>query len=253
MKTAAMTEVIQTAYGCSWLLSGDDLDEDARRGTFEPTDVAFVARYLKPGMKVVDVGAHHGYYTMLAAKLVGRDGLVFAFEPSKIQYEVLKRNVEANKFDNVLCVPWAVGEFEEEAEFYEVGGTQTGLSSLRPPGATEPITIDRVHVYSLRHFGVRLDFVKLDAEGAEFGILRAASFTHGNDRPVILCETQDGRTGPWGYKAIEIVRLLESRGFSWFETIDGGSLRPRSRDDGGNLVAVPEEKLSTIEEFRICR
>src|ERR1700730_16140389 len=65
--------------------------------TFEPRESALIRHYLKPGMTFVDVGANVGYYTLLAASLVGRRGRVLAFEPSPYVFERLVETMERKK------------------------------------------------------------------------------------------------------------------------------------------------------------
>ena len=63
---------------------------------------------MKQGMIVVDIGAHIGYFTLLAARLVGETGRVFAFEPDPDNYSLLIKNVSVNGHDNVIPVQKAV-------------------------------------------------------------------------------------------------------------------------------------------------
>ena len=63
---------------------------------------------VREGDVVVDLGANMGYFTLLAARLVGKEGKVYAFEPEPINYSLLVKNVELNGYDNVVTVPKAV-------------------------------------------------------------------------------------------------------------------------------------------------
>jgi len=78
-----------------------DLSEFIQRqvylGTFEPRETSLVKGYLRPGMTFVDVRANIGYYTALAALLVGAEGRVVAFEPSAYAFE--KLSAMASKSD----------------------------------------------------------------------------------------------------------------------------------------------------------
>ncbi|HEX4679272.1 MAG TPA: FkbM family methyltransferase [Gaiellaceae bacterium] len=61
-------------------------------------------------MTFVDAGAHVGYYTVLAGRLLGPRGLVLAFEPNPRNYELLLANVWRNGLANVVCFPWALSD-----------------------------------------------------------------------------------------------------------------------------------------------
>ena len=103
----------------------------------------------------------------------------------------------------------------------------------------------------------RVDFIKLDVEGAELTVLKGASdLLQRSPRPVIHAEVEDIRTEPWGYRASEIVRTLDALGFEWFEPqFDGTLVRigPEREEFQANLVAVPkesrEEVLSQINQI----
>jgi hypothetical protein len=97
----------------------------------------------------------------------------------------------------------------------------------------------------------RVDFIKLDVEGAELSALKGtARLLRGVARPAILVEVQDVRTQPWGYPSRAIVEFLTRAGYRWFELDADGSLRPTSHDLNyydANLVALPRERE---REFR---
>src|SRR5271165_5588961 len=85
----------------SWFLAGNSsVDTALLLGGFERAEIFFVEEYLQPGMTVLDIGAHHGLYTLLASKRVGGTGRVVAFEPSPRERGQLSRNVKINFCSN---------------------------------------------------------------------------------------------------------------------------------------------------------
>ena len=111
---------------------------------FEPTERSFVEHLLRPGMTVLDIGAHHGFYTLLASKCVGPTGSVIAFEPSPRERKALRLNVRLNRCKNVSIQGLALGDEETQADLFLVEGRQTGCNSLRPPEIASPNSCDPV-------------------------------------------------------------------------------------------------------------
>jgi len=249
---AGIPFLVRLSFGALWLARRDDLGEHLLFGRFENEELAFVRRFLKPGMVVLDIGAHQGLYTLLASKQVGRAGRVFAFEPSPRERRALRWHLILNRCLNVAVQPFAVARDDGEADLYVVQGSQTGCNSLRPPdvvGATSMASVRTISLDSwMRRENVsRVDFIKLDVEGAELEVLEGATrLLEWRPRPVALVEVQDVRTAPWGYRAGEILRLLEAKGYTWLELSADGSIRrlDTSREGfDGNFVACPEEVL----------
>jgi len=73
---------VRLPYGGWWLARNDECSAAVFTGNFEPSEYRFVERFVKQSMTVLDIGAHNGFYTLLAAKKVGPAGKVIAFEPS---------------------------------------------------------------------------------------------------------------------------------------------------------------------------
>jgi hypothetical protein len=96
----------------------------------------------------------------------------------------------------------------------------------------------------------KVDFIKLDVEGAELSVLYGAmKLLHRESRPAILAEVQDTRTQLWGYAAREILQFLIRMDYRWFAIAAKGALLPISCDQetyDANLVALPVERT---EEF----
>jgi FkbM family methyltransferase len=247
---------LRLPYGAWWLAEKGALDHELMYNGFEETEMRFVQRLLRPGMTVLDIGAHHGLYTLLSAKRVGQRGRVIAFEPSPRECRRLAKHVRVNRCGNVEVEACAVGDRQGEAELFMVDGFRDWGNSLRPPAVPEPTRQVRVPVRRLDDVlaerGIeRVDFIKLDAEGGELGVLEGAKrLLQTAPRPAILAEVEDIRTRPWGYQAREIIQLLARWNYRWFALSEMGTLYPASPDDDSydaNFVALPDERA---EEFQ---
>ena len=246
---------LRLPFGAWWLAEKSALDHELIYNEFERMETGFVKRLLRRDMTVVDAGAHHGLYTLLASKQVGWSGKVIAVEPSPRECKRLEKHLRVNRCSNTELVSCALGEDNGEADLYLVDGFQDWCNSLRPPEVDEPIRTARVPVRRLDdvlgELGVfKVDLIKLDVEGAELSVLYGAmKLLQGRSRPAILAEVQDIRTQPWGYAAREILQFLIRMDYRWFAIAAKGALLPISCDQEeyhANLVALPVERE---EEF----
>lgn len=243
-------------FGSRWLLGRDAIDYLLfSTGDWEPAEWRFVRRFLRPGMVVLDVGAHHGFYTLLASRLVGPEGKVIAFEPSERERKWLSKHLRLNECRNVRVEDAALGAQDGETEFFLVEGVNSGVQGIKAPeGLSDPIRRVRVPVMTLDryvelHSLDQVDLIKLDVEGGERDVLRGARRLLDSARPVFLCEVQDIRTAKWGYEAREIISGLSERRYLWFRPAGDArleSISPTEKRYDGNFVAVPEERLSDI-------
>jgi FkbM family methyltransferase len=249
---------IRLPFGAWFVARNDGLGSTLTYDGFEPAERLFVEQLLRPGMSVLDIGAHHGYYALLASRLVGPTGRVFAFEPSPREQKALRLNLILNRCKNVFVQALALSDAETQADLYVVNGALTGFNSLKPPGVSSPIIQVKVNVKRLddwlQQASVgRVDFIKLDVEGGELAVLKGGvHFLEQRPRPVILVEMEDARSEPWGHRARDTASLLRDRGFHWFAISRGGTLErvPENLEKfEGNFVAVPDERLEDIKEL----
>ena len=249
---------VRLPFGGWWLARNDFVGAAMFHGGFENAERSVVERLLRPGMTVLDIGAHHGYYTLLASRKVGPQGKVLAVEASPREREKLNLHLRINGCKNVQVESRALAETEGDAELYVVRGGQTGCNSLRKPDVSEPteaisIRTGRLDSVLREHQIEKVDFIKLDVEGAELSVLKGGpELLHRKPRPVILAEVQDVRTRPWGYPAREIVRFLSGVGFQWFRLLPDRSLGPMN--DGqdeydSNFVAIPDERVGSLSSM----
>ncbi|RLE49447.1 MAG: hypothetical protein DRJ33_08240 [Candidatus Methanomethylicota archaeon] len=123
-------------------------------GLYERLTTSIFRTLIKPKSTVVDMGAGFGYYTVLAAKLVGDGGRVYAFEPEPIRYKFLKRNLKINALTNVIAINKAVSDKSGRASFFVRGE----MSSLSPLQAYErQITIETVNLDDYFETDIKID------------------------------------------------------------------------------------------------
>ena len=242
-----------------WLARNDACGQAMLSSGYEKREREFVARLLRTGMTVLDIGAHHGLFTLLASRKVGRPGRVLAFEPSKRERNHLVTHLRLNRCENVEVEGVALGRDSGRGELYVVEGMETGCNCLRPPHISEPTTKESVRIETLdacltRRGIQHADFIKIDVEGAELEVFKGATeLLKRLPRPIILAEVQDLRTAPWGYPARELVEFLRQYDFCWFRFAESG-LQPLEEGRANfneNLVAVPREREPLHVSFRL--
>lgn len=148
-----------------------------RRPVYEPAEVGLVTARLRPGDTFIDIGAHIGYYTLLASGIVGRLGMVIAFEPEPSNFYLLQKNVEAAGATNVLMVPKAVSAWTATATLY-INPRNTGDNRLTgpPPGdQLKRLEVDTTTLDAfLTDYRQPIRFIKVDVQGHELSVFRGA-------------------------------------------------------------------------------
>jgi FkbM family methyltransferase len=143
--------------------------------------VASTVEQLRPGHVFVDIGANAGRYSLIASRLVGPTGMVYAFEPAPDTFQVLQRNCEINDAKNIVLVNAAVSSEDGEAEMSF--GSDSGWSTLHQDwlwhvgkeNAARRVKVRTLNVEKyLEAKGVRrVDLIKIDVEGHEIAILKS--------------------------------------------------------------------------------
>lgn len=128
--------------------------------------------YIRPGMTMLDVGAHVGCHALLAARLVGPEGKVYAFEASPDNFALLRKNVELNGYRNIALVPKAVAEKTGTVTFHlspEGNDRNSIYESSRSSGQGRSLQVPTVSLddFLEQEGWPKVDFVKIDVEGAE--------------------------------------------------------------------------------------
>jgi len=206
------------------------------------TQMVLIEKLIQAHDVVFDIGAHHGYVTLAAARKVGATGRVYAFEPSRMNRGILMRHVAWNKLVNVSVLPFALSDFEGESRF---GGS--GTSKMFAMGAgTEIVTVRSAESLLSEGAVVRPDFVKIDVEGAEADTLRGLMpILSPSSRLLIAMHNADADRA--------CTEMLEGAGFS---CVASGALENNRRgqwhSDPDLYCAGPEyaQRASDLEAFR---
>jgi FkbM family methyltransferase len=171
---------------------------------YEPATTEYLLRRLPPGGVFVDIGANHGYFTVLAAARVGDRGRVIAFEPNPAVFEQLVAHVELNRFaERTVLLQQALSNRPDDRAtlFVSQCPTNSGLSTLIPEaarvvtGAISPQHTVEVRTETFdRWFEAsgldRVDVVKIDTEGYEDHVIDGmAASLHSHRVGTIICET----------------------------------------------------------------
>jgi FkbM family methyltransferase len=199
-------------------------------GCFERELVEMVASALEPGMTFLDVGAHVGLYSMIAAARVGAAGHVYAFEASAVTFALLQRNAALNGHPQIESVHGAVTDHDGTVTLHLAGEKIRASSTLGKADYTDrteevrALTIDR---FLEDHGGLVAHAMKMDIEGAERLALRGArKLLAGEGAPgLIQIELDERHTRRFGHDSKEVSSLLVDAGYQLF-VLDRGRLRP---------------------------
>lgn len=187
-------------------------------GVFEISETRLVQSLLRPGMVFFDVGANIGYYSVIAARLVGSAGAVHAFEPNGAVREALQQNIRLNGLTNVVVHSEAVSDRSGEVTFYESSwAANQGISSMFPGDGR--IIQTTVHARTLDEIASsiaprRIDVIKMDIEGAERLAIQGGARLFQDSAPALIFEASDLSTlsdllGSFGYHVRKIHYSLD--------------------------------------------
>jgi FkbM family methyltransferase len=159
-------------------------------GAYEPAVLKMLERLLRPGMVVWDVGAHIGFISLVAARLVGRDGYVEAFEPMPETQKRLHEAIALNGARNIRVHAVAAAASNGTALMYRGAATSTSslIGNVGPKGSlrVQTRTLD-----AIARFARDPNLIKVDIEGAEVDVLRAAVDFLARRRPYLVLESLD--------------------------------------------------------------
>ena len=197
----------------------------------EPETSALVDMLLQPGDTFIDIGGHVGFYTMLAAGLVGSTGRVYVFEPERTNYAHLLTHIAMNKFSHVFPFPWAVGHSTSVVDFF-TNFDNDGGHALWDPGRHAFNQKSRQQTSKASVFLISLDdifgsappgfakLIKIDTEGNETSVLRGAhNFLAGAQVPAVIAEINRFSLAQLGSSEQEMRTLMTDLGYTTYALV----------------------------------
>jgi FkbM family methyltransferase len=218
-------------------------------GQYEPTERHCLNAFLREGDVFVDVGANIGLYAVIAAKIVGSSGKVYAFEPCSSSLERLSGNVQLNGYCNVSCHQLALSDSAGDV-FLNVSldgfDAWNSLSSQSLGGQTSVETVRAATWDAIGTSicaGAQVTMMKIDIEGWESRFLAGARNSLAAERaPVLQFEFNDTAAKAAGSSGREVYQTLCELGYRlWSYDHSERSLKPEPiRDHYGyvNLIAA---------------
>jgi FkbM family methyltransferase len=179
-----------------WIFVDPRFDPDYCNGQHEAWAQDLLRKHLKSGDCFYDVGAHIGFFSLIAARIVGTSGCVIAFEPDRGNAAVFRTNCERNQMPQISLMQAAVWRSSGQISFERAeqacsgmeGRVTDGGSAVRETVQVAGIALD---AYVFEQGGKPPALVKIDAEGGESAVLMGAKAVLDRYKPSILCEIHD--------------------------------------------------------------
>jgi FkbM family methyltransferase len=183
---------------------------------FENDEVQFLNRFLKQGDLFIDIGANSGLFTIYAARKVGNQGNVIAFEPTDTIYTKLCENIILNKFTNINAHQLAISSRNEVLKFYSLSEGFDAWNSLAKPIINkkhEILNVNAIQIDKMDQFGVdfnRSSLVKIYIEGWELNALKGGvTCLKNKNSPVLMVEFANEHAVNTGGSCKEVYAFLE--------------------------------------------
>lgn len=179
-----------------------------------------MAELLVPGMTVIDAGAHVGVYSLLAARLVGSEGRVYAIEPQSDCLQFLKRNAAANGLPQLKAFSMALGNKDGVGGLAVNDRNMSAFLEVLGRCNDQEVDIRTLESFAKSERISQIDLLKVDAAGSEFAVIQGADSLFEEGRleniicklyhPSVIAERfgEPAVTAPW-----DLVAHLRSRGY----------------------------------------
>ncbi|WP_420644362.1 FkbM family methyltransferase [Candidatus Leptofilum sp.] len=235
----------------------------------EVETIALLDQLAAPGLTMLDIGAHVGYYSHRYAKVLGENGRIFAFEPHPRTFATLQHNVE--HLPQVTAVNLALAEQEGTAELHDylmmsASGSlhyDESMAALQKAQTHETDIAPRIaQRFDAQTFTVRtmpvddflaaqkveqVDLVKMDIEGAEIGALRGMQRTIANSPNLkLVMEYNPQALTAFGHNPVAALREVQSFGFAQVEAIEQDGRLTNLTHQPDHLRALTEQLMQNM-------
>lgn len=230
---------IYTIYGTKMYLNPDDsvISKFLNLHLYwEKEESEFFKNQINDGMKVVDIGANIGYFTLLFSKWVGQNGKVYSFEPELSNFDLLKKNINANNFSNIIFHKKAISNYDGDVSLYlsekNIGDHRLfNFQALNDNYSRKSIKVECSKLDSIISEKDKIDLIKMDIQGAEFLALDGMQETLNKNRDILLLtEFWPYAIEKSGHSPEEFLEKLKQFSFEIF-VFDNNKLIPLQQDN----------------------
>ena len=208
-------------------------------GAFEEEILRSVLSVLKVGDTFFDIGGHFGQYTVAAGRKVGETGKVHTFEPGQVQDQYLRKNIAINGLKNVTVANVALSDQPGELALHVPSFDDIGKSQLVEPAQDREaarVSVTTLDAYCADNAIERIDVMKIDVEGAEFGVFKGAARIMRDFPPkAIFYESVDVLCEAFNHTPEEMHRYLEAAGYT-IHTVEKSGFVPVGAAARANLT-----------------
>jgi FkbM family methyltransferase len=226
-------------------------------GDYEPATVSFIERAIEPGHCVIDVGANVGFISLVCAKCTTASGVVHGFEPDPKNYSYYQQNIRLNTAVNIISHQKALSKEAGVLKLYHSkidhnDGAHSLIYNERVVSSDDYVEIQalRFDEFTQTVPVPKLDFVKIDVEGAELDVIEGMSERIKSDRPIMLIEVS---AEYFNYRGMSILGfkdyMLKEFGMVSYRINDDGSIRLSTKEEFfvlDNLVFISSDKEKEI-------
>jgi FkbM family methyltransferase len=208
---------LQSEIGTLMVRIGEDVGGNIfADGVHEYEETVFMKNVLEQDWVCLDIGANIGYFSVLMSKLC-TSGKVIAVEPIPENVDVILSNIDINNLTNLNVEAAAIDKVSGSREFAVMDDSAySGFVSTKRRDTLKLIEVKTIRPFDLllKHGVERLDFVKIDVEGAEFDIFMACQEMFEKFKPkYILSEMNQGNLEAYGASLAVLMNLMEDYGY----------------------------------------
>lgn len=217
-------------------------------GTYEYPTIKFFSNFVKNGMTIIDVGANVGYHSLILSKFTGEKGRVFSFEPESKNIKILDGNIKLNNFKNIKIITKAASNFNGTIKLFLSNSDNLGVHSTVyiPENVSQNFT--EIEAVKLDDFVVeenidKVDFVKVDVEGAETDVLAGMDKILKKHRPIVVLELVEKLQNMKGFSTKDVKKMMkETYNYDSFQILNNGEIKKLSIESiqySDNVVFIP--------------
>ncbi|MEK6840551.1 MAG: FkbM family methyltransferase [Nanoarchaeota archaeon] len=187
---------------------------------YEP-EMAVIPKIVHNPEVIIDIGANYGPYSFFLSKLYP-EARIFAFEPAKSSYYILKRITKEFNLSNVTLLKKGLGAKEEKKDIitplqYTILAYVSGKNIQKSSkDSVEEIEITTLDKFFVRNKISKIDFIKCDVEGFELEVFKGAKKTIRKFKPLILVEIEERHTKKYGINPDKVMKFFKGLGYNYY-------------------------------------